>query len=274
MSAPPELAAPCCTVRGAQLAVRVSSGVTRHAAFAPLSLRGTRHAIRDPWGPPPIASRSLHGQRLLKIGERSAARRTVTRPTSPGEGLMRSRSVRPLTLLGIACASLGFAAIRLAAQQSDTSHSYVIRLLAPERSDSVVLERQSGCWTYESCPAYRLRVSRSGDVTVRTTYPGRRVQVFSWNVSTDSVNRLLETAAYDGLMMLPNRIADVPAYCPAKSTDFGGAIVSFFGPGWSKQIDDYHGCQWAPVALREFEDLVDRIAGVSQHAPEVLVEPH
>lgn len=187
---------------------------------------------------------------------------------------MAHGSLRSLMLVGVACASLGLAAHGLAAQQSDTSHDLVRRMLATMRSDSVVLERRSGCWSYTSCPAYRVRVSRNGDVALRTTYPGTRVREFSWHVSTDSVSRLLETAAYDGLVLLPNRIADVRAYCPADASDSGGAIVSFFGSGWSKQIDDYQGCQWAPVVLREFEALVDRIAGVAQHAPEALAEPH
>ena len=191
---------------------------------------------------------------------------------------MRRASLRVCTFPVAVCMSLGFAAIPIAAQRSDSvdamSRGYAESYAETEESDSIVLERRSGCWIYSACPAYSVRLTRSGEVTAYTTYPGAPARSFSWTVPRDSVRFLLATAAIEGLTMLPDRISDVPAYCPSKAFDFDGAVVSFFGPHRSKRIDDYHGCIWGPGALREFEDLVDRVAGVAQHAPALLESPY
>ncbi len=92
--------------------------------------------------------------------------------------------------------------------------------------------------------------------------------VRDWTIPADSVRALFARALSGGITALPDNISESKVYCPQAWTDMPGAIVSFYGAGWSKSTNDYFGCKQAPPALRAFEIAIDSVAGVHAHAPD------
>jgi uncharacterized protein DUF6438 len=136
--------------------------------------------------------------------------------------------------------------------------------LAPqevESADSLVLER-TGC--FGTCPAYRLRITRSGAVHFRSREFSDTGFIRTASIPSDSAQALLTYARLMRFTDLPARIEDSKAYCPSRWTDHPTAIITIYGAGWSKQVVDYYGCWWAPEALRRFEEQLDKTARVSQ----------
>jgi len=166
----------------------------------------------------------------------------------------------PTALIALAI-TIAAANLPARAQRPDSTPS-AARRLEPEKADSIVLER-TACYGY--CPVYRLRVGREGEIALQWRARDGKTHLAEWKMQPDSVRMLLNAAQMEDLTALPDRIADSKAYCPTQWTDHPTAIVSFFGPGWSKRIVDYYGCRWAPGALRDFEQLVDAFTGVRSH---------
>ncbi len=152
-------------------------------------------------------------------------------------------------------------AVACGAQSVDTTIIFNVAT-----ADSLVFER-TAC--FGTCPTYRVRISRDGAVHLRwqAQRPNRAVTERDWTIPADSVRALFALAAEGGITALPDRISESRTYCPQAWTDMPGAIVSFYGAGWSKTTDDYFGCKQAPPALRAFEIAIDSVAGVHAHAP-------
>jgi hypothetical protein len=126
-------------------------------------------------------------------------------------------------------------------------------------ADSVVLERTL---CFGTCPAYRLSLTRTGMVSFESRNPGEEIR------ETDSIPErefigLMSSALYANFMALPDRIADDVRFCTMKATDHPTAIVTIFMSGQTKRVEDYHGCTWAPAALRDFENIIDKAANSS-----------
>jgi Domain of unknown function (DUF6438) len=138
-----------------------------------------------------------------------------------------------------------------------TTTAIDLRPFDPAKADSIVLER-SLCFGF--CPAYRLRVSRSGEVLYRSRASRDTTHALA-SIGADKARELLDGARMLGLDALPDTIANVHAYCPNWPTDYPTATITVFVGQGSKHVVDYLGCDWAPVGLRVFESLVDSVAG-------------
>ncbi len=136
----------------------------------------------------------------------------------------------------------------------------------PRTADSLVFQR-TACFGF--CPVYRMRLSRDGSVALRWQEQTEQRAVIerSWTIAPAAVQALLAQAHQAGLTALPDDIPSSKTYCPQAWTDQPGAVVAFYGAGWSKQITDYFGCQNVPPALRTFELAVDSAADLNAHRP-------
>ena len=130
-----------------------------------------------------------------------------------------------------------------------------------DRADSVVLERTS---CFGTCPAYRLRVSRSGSVLFESRNRAEEGRRESDNIAPEKFRWILTEALRIDFLALPDRIADEKRFCPARVTDLPTATVTIFLPDKVKRVEDYHGCFWAPAGLRELESVIDTVASSSR----------
>jgi len=129
--------------------------------------------------------------------------------------------------------------------------------------DSLTLER-TACYGY--CAAYRLRVSRAGLVQFISRDlgdSGRTARGIAAVRDVDEVLNFAESTAY--VLELPDHIVPDSAMCGPWRTDSPTATVTLYmTDGTRKGVEDYYGCSWAPVSLRELEGLIDRVARVQQ----------
>ena len=128
-------------------------------------------------------------------------------------------------------------------------------------ADSVVLERTL---CLGSCPAYRLSLTRSGQVSFESRNPG---DLRSAKDSIEAIHfeRIIANAL--GLvefLKLPDRISDDPRFCPTRWTDADTVTITVFMETQMKSVADYHGCRWAPAALRELEAYIDQATNSSR----------
>ena len=128
-------------------------------------------------------------------------------------------------------------------------------------ADSVVLER-TPC--FGSCPAYRLRVSRSGAVHFRSRNFDDTTRTATAIIDSACVSELWHRFQWVNFSALPDTIASVPAYCENAFTDAQRVTVRLFAGTRTKHVVDYQGCVWAPAGLRELEERFDQIAGSSR----------
>ena len=128
-------------------------------------------------------------------------------------------------------------------------------------ADSLTLER-TGC--FGSCPAYRLRVARAGDILFRSRNRNDTTRVESGRIDSATAATVFQYADMMRFAELPDRIATEPAYCPNRWTDNPTATTTIFVGGRSKRVEDYYGCWWAPEALRRLERLIDSVSGSSR----------
>ena len=56
-----------------------------------------------------------------------------------------------------------------------------------------------------------------------------------------------------------------PRFCPFVRTDAATVIVVLYLPDRAKRVVNYHGCPWTPAALRDFEEAIERAAGVDPY---------
>ena len=134
--------------------------------------------------------------------------------------------------------------------------------------DSIVLER-TRC--YGTCPAYRIRLAGSGDVTFESRNPGDSGRVASDRTTPDAVRGLLTQATALGFDALPEVVANDKQLCVDRATDHLTVTVTLFRPAGAKRVEDYLGCRAASddstnviVRLRSFENAIDSTAGTSR----------
>ena len=135
----------------------------------------------------------------------------------------------------------------------------------PSNTDSLVLERTL---CFGTCPAYRLRLSRDGQVLFQSRNPADST------VARDSIGArvlpdLIRLARAAGFFALPTRIRDDRRICVDLATDHPTVTITIFGRDSTHVVEDYHGCSQAvdhsfnPTlrALRRFEVAVDSALG-------------
>ena len=143
-----------------------------------------------------------------------------------------------------------------------TSRSLGAQRVEPQSVDSVVLERTL---CFGVCPAYRLSLTRGGSVHFESRNPGDSGRVASATIPTaDFESFIVLGLAHTDFFALPDRIAEERKYCENEATDHATVTVTVYAGTRVKRIDDYLGCMWAPVALREFEDRIDQTAWSSR----------
>jgi len=125
-----------------------------------------------------------------------------------------------------------------------------------DAADSIVLERTL---CFGTCPAYRLSVSRTGAVNFASRNPRDESRRAADTIPALQFQWILTRALVTDFLALPDRIADDTHFCPNRATDHPTAIVTVFMPNRVKRVEDYYGCYWAPVGLREMEDYIDEI---------------
>lgn len=127
-------------------------------------------------------------------------------------------------------------------------------------TDSVVLER-TRC--FGTCPAYRLRVSRTGEVVFASENPGDQRTTASDTVAAWVVDSLAAEANRTGFLTLPDSVVPGAPLCENVATDHPTITIGLFGAS-TKRVVYYTGCHlaaghaMAPV-LRDMQSLATRI---------------
>jgi len=130
--------------------------------------------------------------------------------------------------------------------------------LHPLEADSIVLERGL---CYGTCPAYRVAVTRSGLVHFESLTPGDSGRKATDTHGTaDAFEGLAIQLLISDFLALPDSIASDERFGARCATDHPTAVVTVYIGARSKQVVDYLGCHWGPAALRELEDMIDRVS--------------
>jgi Domain of unknown function (DUF6438)/Protein of unknown function (DUF3221) len=135
---------------------------------------------------------------------------------------------------------------------------------SPSAADSIVLER-SMC--YGTCPAYRLRLSRGGEIRFESRNPGDEGRSVADTVTAMTLPSLVSRARSIGFFELPREIAADSVLCKSRWTDYETVVVSIFARDGRWRVQDYSGCfdtvdraVLPPIArLRSFEDEIDSV---------------
>ena len=118
--------------------------------------------------------------------------------------------------------------------KTDTSQS-----AAGSVADSIVLER-SAC--YGTCPAYRLRLSNTGEVRFESRNPGDEGRAGVDTITNATLPSLISRARAVGFFELPQDIARDSVLCRNRATDHPTVVVTVFTSDAAKAVTDYHGC--------------------------------
>ena len=132
-----------------------------------------------------------------------------------------------------------------------------------------MLER-STC--FGTCPAYRLRLSDSGEVRFESRNPGDEGRRATDTVAAATFPALISRAKRVGFFGLPSEIAADSVLCHNRATDHPTVIVTVFAKTQTKRVEDYHGCfetvehETLPAitSLRAFEFEIDSAVGSSR----------
>ena len=130
--------------------------------------------------------------------------------------------------------------------------------------DSLILERPYD--RYVRHPAYRLTITREGEVRY---VPGQRAphRAAPASIAPEAFQVLMGNARGAGFAQLPDSIMRDQRFCPYLRTDAAQITVTLYLPDGAKRVTNYHGCVWTPAALRDFEQAIERAAGVEPYGP-------
>jgi hypothetical protein len=139
----------------------------------------------------------------------------------------------------------------------------------PPATDSIVLERSMCLGT---CPAYRVRLSDSGEVRFESRNPGEEGQRAVDTVPATTFPVLVSTAKSIGFFDYPSKILGDSVLCRVAATDAPTVVITVFTKAQTKRVEDYLGCfetvahktPQAIVRLRAFEVEVDSSLGSSR----------
>ena len=129
------------------------------------------------------------------------------------------------------------------------------------------------------CPAYRVRVSAQGHVQFQSKNPGDEQRTAEDTIAPAQFRTLLDEAERIGFARFPADIQNDSTYCPMVATDQSTVTVELHTGTQVKRVRDYLGCAMNlrgqpndPLAsLRQFEALIDSIAGSKQWARPVNI---
>jgi hypothetical protein len=104
------------------------------------------------------------------------------------------------------------------------------------QADSIVLER-SMC--FGTCPAYRLRLSDSGEVRFESRNPGDEGRRVSDTIPASAFPALISRATSIGFFDLPSVISADSVLCHNRATDHPTVVVTIFAKAQTKRVEDY-----------------------------------
>lgn len=159
-------------------------------------------------------------------------------------------------LLSLACAGPN--------DRTDGRHSNSMSV-----GDSLVLERTT---CYGTCPAYRLRVTNTGEIRFESRNPGDQARTGVDTVAAGTLPFLISRAMAVGFFELPQEIVRDSVLCRNRATDHPTVVVTIFMTSTAKAVTDYHGCfetrEHGVVPrierLRSFESEIDSVLQSSQ----------
>lgn len=142
---------------------------------------------------------------------------------------------------------------------------------APEQTvpvDSLVLERMR---CPGGCPAYRLRLSRTGEVVFVSRNPGETLSAVD-TVPPSTLDSLQARAERGSFFSLPDMDAGMPPLCTTVRTDAPTLVLGFYGPKREKRVRYYTGCvlpndggDYSAVdSLRRLASAVDSATGAGR----------
>jgi hypothetical protein len=139
----------------------------------------------------------------------------------------------------------------------------------PYQADSIVLERTM---CFGTCPAYRLRLSDSGEVRFESRNPGDEGRRATDTVAAATFPGLISKAKSIGLFDLPSKILGDSVLCRVARTDAPTVVITIFTNAQTKRVQDYLGCSetragetFEPIVrLRAFEVEIDSALGSSR----------
>jgi len=138
------------------------------------------------------------------------------------------------------------------------------RTITSAAADSLTLERTL---CYGTCPAYRLRLSATGEARFESRNPGDEGRNAVDNMPARTLSHLIARAIQFGFFELPSEIAGDRVLCGDRATDHPTVTTTVFTQGATKTVIDYHGCfetndHLVPPAIRQLRDFEDQIDSV------------
>jgi hypothetical protein len=163
---------------------------------------------------------------------------------------------------------VGIVLLALACTPSDGTKS-ARQGAVPSKADSIVLERSMCLGT---CPAYRLRLSDSGEVRFESRNPGDEGRRVADTVPAATFPALISKAKSIGFYDLPSKILGDSVLCRIARSDAPTVVVTIFTNAQTRRVQDYLGCSetrahetFEPIKrLRAFEVEIDSAVGSSR----------
>jgi hypothetical protein len=131
-------------------------------------------------------------------------------------------------------------------------------------ADSITLEWKPSCLFWLSsgaCRTTRLCVTHDGDLRRGPVDSDVTFWTTRMAIGPSGFRSLITAVEEARFYSLPDNIARDSHYCPYFWTEESTATITLFLHQSTKQVIDYQGCKWAPVALRALEMTIDRAAG-------------
>jgi hypothetical protein len=158
-----------------------------------------------------------------------------------------TRSIAILVLLGTSALA--------AAQAPALSESKADAAYAP--TDSITMDVTS---CFAACVTTRTVVTRLGLVSVIPSPGPSHGSVRTATMTPQMFSNLVTHVKLGRFLDIPELIAAEPKYCPAPVKGGIEVRVTLWAPGLSHRVVDPQNCQWAPGALREFEQALRQLA--------------
>jgi hypothetical protein len=165
-------------------------------------------------------------------------------------------------IVGIFGVTTVFCSVLTTACARKPENSEAQDLRSSSEPDSLVLER-TPC--FGTCPAYRLRVSNTGEVLFFAT--DDPTEIVRDTVAVTTLAELTTRAREIGFFALPAEISKDSVLCHKPATDHPTVTTTFFAQSQTKTVVDYHGC-FETVEhgvlprvqrLRAFENEIDSV---------------
>ena len=128
-----------------------------------------------------------------------------------------------------------------------------------ESIDSIVLERPYDQYL-DHMASYRITITRAGDIRY-VGGPAAPRRESTAPLAPETFGVLIAHARGTAFAELPEYLMRDKRFCPVLRSDAATVTVILHSPGSVKRVIDYHGCAWAPAALREFQRAIERAAG-------------